>query len=439
MNDKDYGVDLPEILLARAIAAGAQAAEVYQSSSLEKPIIFEGNRLNQVETSQAEGVALRLRRNGKPGVAVGYGPIDPSLLVEKALAISELNESETPRLTKGGQRDFGAVGEAMAVETLVEKGREVIALIRDRFPEVVCEASLSCDVEQVRLITSTGLDYRSQDTTLSGYISAELIEQDDFLCVSDGVVNRNQLDMVSVANNLVQRMGWAQKTVSPVTGQVPVIFTAGAAGLLWDTLCVALNGKRVLEGTSPWREQWGEQVVSQALTLRQDPTTGPYSCPFDDEGLLTQPLTLIENGVIKSWYSDLAIGDSDEKIAGLGGGSTGNGIRSGLGGYPTPGLINLLIAPGEISWDALIAQYPEAIVVDQVMGEGGDITGDIAINLELGYRVRNGEIVGRVKDTMVSGNAYVALKNAISLGNDAEWSGSTHTPSIVVDGLSVTG
>ncbi|MEM9946593.1 MAG: TldD/PmbA family protein [Cyanobacteria bacterium P01_D01_bin.36] len=439
MSDKERSADLPEILLEKAIAAGAEAAEVYQSGSLEKPIIFEGNRLKQAETSQAEGVALRLWRDGKPGVAVGYGPIEPGVLVEKALAISALNEPEVPRLTAGGPRNFGAVGEPMAVEVLVEKGREAISLIRDRFPEVVCEASLSCDVEQVRLVTSTGLDYRSQDTTLSGYISAELVERDDFLCVSDGVVNRNRLDMASVADSIVQRMEWAQKTAQPVTGQVPVIFTAGAAGLLWDTLCAALNGKRVLEGTSPWREKWGEQVVASGLTLYQDPTVGPYSCPFDDEGLLTEPITLIEKGVVKSWYSDLAIGQSQEKIAGLGGGSTGNGIRSGLGGYPTPGLINLLVAPGELSWDALVAQYPEAIIVDQVMGEGGDITGDIAVNLELGYRVSQGEIVGRVKDTMVSGNAYVALKGAIALGNDVEWSGSTCTPAIAVNGLSVTG
>ena len=439
MNDKDYSANLPEMLLEKAISAGAQAAEVYQSSSLEKPIIFEGNRLKQAETSQAEGVALRLWRDGQPGVAVGYGPIEPSVLVEKALAISALNEPETPRLTEGGQRDFSAVGEAMPVEVLVEKGREAILLIRDHFPEVVCEASLSCDVEQVRLVTSTGLDYRSQDTTLSGYISAELVEHNDFLCVDDGAVNRNQLDMVRVADNIIQRMSWAQKTAKPVIGRVPIIFTAGAAGLLWDTLCAALNGKRVLEGTSPWREKWGDRVISSALTLRQDPTVGPYSCPFDDEGMLTQSLTLIEGGVVKRWYSDLTVGASDQRIAGLGEGSTGNGIRSGLGGYPTPGLINLLITPGELSWNDLLASYPEAIVVDQVMGEGGDITGDIAINLELGYRVSQGEIVGRVKDTMVSGNAYEALAGAIALGKDAEWSGSTYTPSVAVDGLSVTG
>ncbi|MEL6263712.1 MAG: TldD/PmbA family protein [Cyanobacteria bacterium J06626_6] len=429
---------LPEQLLEQAIAAGAEAAEIYQTSSLETPVIFEGNRLKQVETTQAEGVALRLWRHGKPGLAVGYGPIEPQLLVKKALAISTLNQPETPMLAAGSKRDFGAVGQAMAIEQLVAKGREAIALIREQTPEIVCEASLSCDTAQVRLLTSTGLDYRWQDTTLSGYISAERVNQDDFLCVGDGTANRHQLDMVAVANNINQRLAWAERTVEPVNGQLPVIFTAAAGWLLWDTLRAALNGKRVKEGTSPWAEKWGDRVISDRLTLQQDPTTGPYSCPFDDEGLLTQPLTFIENGTLKHWFHDLTTGTTKADLPGFNSGSTGNGIRPGLGSYPTPGLINLIITPGDLTWNTLIAQQSDAIIVDQVMGEGGDITGDLSINLELGYRVSQGEIIGRVKDTMVSGNAYTALNNLIELGSDADWSGSTYSPSIVVGSLSIT-
>lgn len=430
--------DLPEVLLSEAKAAGAQFVEVYQSSTLSRPIIFEGNRLKQIETSQSEGVALRLWRDGRPGLAVGYGPIDAKTLVEKALAISTLNLPETADLATGGSdpapdtaeancQAFPEKGQAMAVEKLVDLGRGAIAQIRTSIPEAVCEAEFSCDVEYIRLINSTGLDYSFQDTTLSGYISAELIQQDDFLCVNDGTLSRHQLDIGAVADSIVQRLVWAQQTVEPTIGQVPIIFTPGAAWLLWDTLRSALNGKRVKEGISPWRKKLGKRVIDSAVTLRQDPTVGPYICPFDDEGVLTQPLTLVENGVVKSWYCDRAHG------------TTGNGIRPELGDYPTPGLINLLVTPGKQDLQTLIAQQKDAIIIDQVMGEGGDITGDLAVNLDLGYQVKNGEIIGRVKDTMVSGNAYTALNNLIALGSDIGWSGSTYTPSVVVEGLSVIG
>ncbi|MFN5592416.1 MAG: metallopeptidase TldD-related protein, partial [Aphanizomenon sp.] len=51
----------------------------------------------------------------------------------------------------------------------------------------------------------------------------------------------------------------------------------------------------------------------------------------------------------------------------------------------------------------------------------------------------NGQIIGRVKDTMVAGNVYTALKQVIQLGKDADWNGSCYTPSLIVEGLSITG
>jgi PmbA protein len=48
-------------------------------------------------------------------------------------------------------------------------------------------------------------------------------------------------------------------------------------------------------------------------------------------------------------------------------------------------------------------------------------------------------LAGRVKDTMVAGNVYSALKQVIELANDGVWNGACYTPSIVLDGLSVTG
>jgi len=40
---------------------------------------------------------------------------------------------------------------------------------------------------------------------------------------------------------------------------------------------------------------------------------------------------------------------------------------------------------------------------------------------------------------MVAGNVYNVLKQLVELGGDAEWNGSCHTPSVIVEGLSVTG
>ena len=46
---------LAEQLLELALKSCAEAAEVYQSRSLSRPVFFEANRLKQLETSQSEG------------------------------------------------------------------------------------------------------------------------------------------------------------------------------------------------------------------------------------------------------------------------------------------------------------------------------------------------------------------------------------------------
>ena len=72
----------------------------------------------------------------------------------------------------------------------------------------------------------------------------------------------------------------------------------------------------------------------------------------------------------------------------------------------------------------LISQMGNGLVIDQILGGGPDISGDFSINVDLGYCIENGEIVGRVKDTMVAGNIYTILKQILALGSDRQWNGS---------------
>lgn len=424
---------LPEHLLDLAKKAGAEAAEVFQSSSSAHPVFFEANRLKQLESNNLEGTALRLWRGGKPGIAVAYGTISPQALVDKAIAISELNDSEEIELNPGQARRFPDMGQSVAVQQMIEWGNAIIAQIRDQYPDVICEAELECDTETTRFVNSRGLDYSYSDTTLSSYLNVDWIRGDDFLSVSDGQVCRDTLSPELLTRQILRRLAWAEQNVPPVVGRVPVLFTAKAADTLWGTVQAALSGKRVLEGASPWSDRIGEKVTSAAVTLYQDPDVGPFSCPFDDEGTQTQKLILIDGGVLRLFYTDRTIGKE------LGGGSTGNGFRPGLESAPTPGLFNTLINPGDRSFDELVSQLDDAIIVDQILGETAGISGDFSINIDLGFRVVNGVIQGRVKDTMVSGNVYTALTKLQALGQDADWNGACYTPSVLLEGLSVTG
>jgi PmbA protein len=70
--------------------------------------------------------------------------------------------------------------------------------------------------------------------------------------------------------------------------------------------------------------------------------------------------------------------------------------------------------------------------------QGNVLSGDFSGNVLLGYKIESGKIVGRVKDTVISGNIFKALKQVAAIGSDARWVGSSlYAPSIYLPGLTV--
>ena len=73
------------------------------------------------------------------------------------------------------------------------------------------------------------------------------------------------------------------------------------------------------------------------------------------------------------------------------------------------------------------------------MGQGNTLGGDAGGNILLGYRVKNGNIEGRVKDTMLNCNIYEALNNLNEIGSESEEiGGSLLSPPIQCNNISIS-
>jgi len=99
-----------------------------------------------------------------------------------------------------------------------------------------------------------------------------------------------------------------------------------------------------------------------------------------------------------------------------------------------------LVDQGESKFEEMISGIKEGLIVEHLLGagQGNALGGDFNANVLLGYKIENGTVVGRVKDTMVSGNVYKVLNQLISVGNDGRWiGGSLYSPSILCDNVSV--
>jgi len=430
-----------EHILEQAKKAAGEA-EVYRVTSEETQVHFEANRLKQLQTSQQTSVALRIIKDGRTGYATTTGTADGRELINNALETAEFGMEA--RFTLPGPADYPEVEifdgamEAVAISDMVRLGEEMIAAVTGHTPDIICEAGVSRGTVTMEIINSRGGSASYRKSFFSIDIEGSLIEETDMLFVGDSDSSCHPVtDTAGVTKQVLQQLELAKNRASAPTQQLPVIFTPnGVASGLVLPLVSAFNGKTVLEGASPIGDKRGKQVFDRRLQLRDDPLIGfrPGSRPCDDEGIPSQRTPLIEDGKVAAFLYDL------QTAALAGAKSTGNGSR-GRGGLPTPSPSAFYITPGDATFEDMVADIKEGLIVEQLMGaeQGNVLGGDFSGNVLLGYKIENGEITGRVKDTMVAGNVYQAFKDIAGIGSETRWIGSfLHTPYLYFPAMSVS-
>jgi len=425
------------LALARKVA---EAAEVFMVSSEETPIQFEANRLKHIQSKQGTTVALRLIRQGRLGYATTTELNDRSELVNMAAETAQFGMTagcEFPALTVYPPVEiFDPAAESVPLERMVRLGEEMVTTLRQHTPELLCHAWVSKSTTTVRIMNSRGGHASYTQTSFNLATWSNLIRGTDMLFVGDSQSSCHPvLDTSAVSRAVIQQLELARDLASAPSKPLPVIFTPiGVAGALIAPLMTAFSGKTVLEGASPIGSKLGQAVFDSKFSLWDDPTLPyrPSSRPCDDEGVASQRTPLIERGVVTSFLYDL------QTAALAGKRSTGNGDRAR--GLPAPSPTAFVIASGNTTFDQMVGDIKEGLVIEELMGaeQGNILGGDFSGNVLLGYKIENGKIVGRVKDTMVSGNIYQLLKEITSIGSDARWVGGfVNTPSLYFPRLSV--
>ena len=419
----------------------AEEAEVFMVSSEEIPVQFEANRLKHIQNKQSRSLALRIVRQGKIGYSATTELGDSQRLVNNAVETAQfgmLAKFEFPSPASYPRVEvFDSNVESVSIEEMIKLGEELIAMVRGHTPEIVCEAAITKGVTSARIINSRGGQANYRISTFSMGIEGSLIRDTDMLFVGETQFSCHPvLEYKAVAETVIQQLELAKNRASVPSQPLPVVFTPyGVASALISPLMVAFNGKTVLEGASPIGNRLGQHVFDKKLRLWDDPTIAyrPRSRPCDEEGIPSKCTPLIEQGVVANFIYDLQTAALAHTR------STGNGSR-GRGGLPAPSPSAFVIAPGDTSFDEMVVDIKEGLIIEQLMGaeQGNILGGDFSGNVLLGYKVESGKIVGRVKDTMVSGNVYQILKQITAIGSDARWVGSfVKSPSLYCPSLSV--
>lgn len=419
----------------------SDSAEVFQLTSTRTPVQFEANRLKQIQTKESVSTALRIMKNGRVGFAQANGPIEAEDLVNMALETCqfghEANYRFPPQSDYGKVEVFDGAVEHFSIDEMVKTGENIIDAVRSHTPDIVCEGVVACGAATYSIANTSGAQFSFRRSSFSVSMDGMLVRDGDILYVGDILTSCHPvLDYRGLIDEILRQLDLARNNVSIRSGTLPVIFTPfGVSAALLSPLISAFNGKTVLDGASPLKDKKGEPVFDRKFSLIDDPTIAfqPGSTPCDDEGVPARKNYLVTEGKVVQFYYDL------HTAALAGTVSTGNGNRNG--GLPAPSPHALVIGTGAMSRSNMVKQIREGLIIEQLMGaeQGNILNGDFSGNVLLGYKIENGEISGRVKDTMVHGNVYHLLHEIAGMGNDTRWiAGYVNTPSIYCPAISVS-
>jgi len=411
--------------------------------------IREG-KVEKVEQSTSLGLGVRVLRDGKTGLA-STERLDADAIeraFQSALENSELQDPTEVLLPEAANgfsppeslEIYNSNLENLTSKDLAELGLviEGAAKNADTRVSTIPYLGVSRNSSELLLVNTKGTRYHQRKNSVGAYCGALLQDGD---VRKTGMRFWNQRLWNPEAGQHIGeeavRKGAELLQAQPIpSGKLPVVLDEYVVPRLLGIYFGAFSAESAQKGMSRLKGKLGEAIAIPELTLLDDPHRigGNRSRFLDAEGIPTQPMPLIENGVFRNFLYHVESGRKDNRT------STGHAGRSYSGGISTR-THNLVWPLGDSTLEQLCAIPEECLLVTQLDGAAGcnPISGDISIGVQ-GFLYRNGERVQPVDSITIAGNFFDLLTQVKATGN-AYQPNLTHLfiPALLVEGFSISG
>ena len=432
-------------LIARARAAGADAADAVLISGTSLSVARRLGKTEHVERSEGRDLGLRVFL-GQQSAMVSSSTMDPSSfkeLAERAVAMARV----VPEDPYSGLADTAAAPDTMSLDLVdpTEPATEALVARAAAAEDAALAVAGITNSEggeagfgriEAFLVTSAG--FAGSQVRTSHSISASAVAgvgtgmQRDYDYHS--TVHLADLDdPTGIGRSAGERAIARLNPTRPATAKIPVVYDPRVAGSLLGHLTGAINGASVARGTSFLKDKLGQRIFAAGIAIHDDPrrVRGLRSRLFDGEGTPTAARVLVEDGVLTTWLLD------SRSARQLGLRSTGHASR-GTGGPPSPSATNLYLAAGKQTPAELMADIKLGLCVNELIGMGvNGLTGDYSRGAA-GFMIRDGVLAEPVAEITIAGNLLDMFANLIP-ANDLRFRRGTDSPTLRVDGLTVAG
>ena len=439
--------DRAAAIVARATAAGADAADAVFAADAALEVSVRLGRLEDVGRSESAELGLRVFVGDRSASVSSSDLSDDALatLVERAVAMAREAPADrwaglapAERLLKGAapQLDLDDGGE---VEPAALKEAALAAEDAARaVPGVTNSEGAGASASRSVWALATSHGFAGGYATTGYGLSASVLAgtgggmQRDYDFTS--ARHRVRLDDPATIGTRAGTRAVARLDPGKVaSGAMPVVLDPRVGSSLLGHLVGAIGGQAITRRTSFLLEALGTQVFAPGIVIEDDPHRphGLRSRPFDGEGLPVSPTRLVDDGMLETWLLDSASARQ------LGLEPTGHAAR-GVGGSPGVTTSNLYLAAGDMPVETLLAEVGHGVYVTELIGQGvNGVTGDYSRGAA-GFLIEDGQITRPVAEFTVAGNLSDMFRQ-LTPANDLTFRYGTNVPTLRIDGLTVAG
>jgi PmbA protein len=147
---------------------------------------------------------------------------------------------------------------------------------------------------------------------------------------------------------------------------------------------------------------------------------------------------LITGGILRSHLFDTYTARRGEAS------STGNAGRSGYRSLPSVSASNLVVAPGELGFEELLARAGDGVFVNDVAGLHSGVnpvTGVFSVGAS-GRAISGGELAEPLREFTIASDLISMLRAVGAAGAEPRWvpfAGSVSVPPLLIDEMTVGG
>lgn len=434
-----------ERLVEQAIRAGADSADALYAGSQSTDVQVRLGELDHVSRSESEEIGLRVFI-GSQAASVASSDLSRDALdelVTRAIAMA----AEAPEDPFAG----------LAPAELLAKGPFPDLEIFEGSEPDPAELKKSALRAETAALAVAGVTNSSGSGASSAASTVALATSGGFSGSYRGASRGCSVSVVAGEGSQMQRDGWWQTArfesdlddpeeigreagaravarlnpVRPRAGKMPVLFDPRVAASLLGHFAGAISGQSVARKSSFLQDKLGSQIFGKGVSIVDDPLRkrALRSRPFDGEGLRVERQEIVSGGVLKTWMADSA---SARQLGISPTGHASRGVGSGPGVAPS----NFYIEAGNRSREELLAAFPEALLVTELIGQGvNPVTGDYSRGA-VGFLISKGEIGPAVQEITIAAN-LIDMFATLEPAADLEFRRGIDAPTILVPEMTV--